>query len=208
MFRYFYRIWDKFRYKYEDYSDLVGAAIYIYKGEVGKDKNYVYKLPDIKEDVLVYNFRTIDIESIELNNINDENPLKLVFKMAKKLLEIGVKDEDIFQTKIELFNELVQYEKVKTIKQRTALVYFLEYLFLIQDDKLEANFKKEVRDKMGGVIGMSIDEIREMYLKKEGREEGDLKRARIGIKKNVEKWYQQERYFRNAWGKYGVNRTC
>ncbi|MGL4849116.1 MAG: hypothetical protein ACRC28_09355 [Clostridium sp.] len=28
---------------------------------------------------------------------------------------------------------------------------------------------------------MLSDEIREMYLKKEGREEGDLKRARIGI---------------------------
>jgi len=38
MFRYFYRIWDKFRYKYEDKSEIVAAAIYTYKGERGKDK--------------------------------------------------------------------------------------------------------------------------------------------------------------------------
>ena len=44
MFRYFYRIWDKFRYKYEDKSEIVAAAIYTYKGERGKDKNYIYKL--------------------------------------------------------------------------------------------------------------------------------------------------------------------
>ena len=49
MFRYFYRIWDKFRYKYQDKSEIVAAAIYTYKGERGKDKNYIYKLPEIEE---------------------------------------------------------------------------------------------------------------------------------------------------------------
>jgi hypothetical protein len=46
MFRYFYRIWDKFRYKYEDKSEIVAAAIYTYKGECGKDERYVYRLPE------------------------------------------------------------------------------------------------------------------------------------------------------------------
>jgi len=27
MFRYFYRIWDKFRYKYKDKSEIVGASM-------------------------------------------------------------------------------------------------------------------------------------------------------------------------------------
>ena len=49
MFRYFYRIWDKFRYKYQDKSEIVAAAIYTYKGERGKDKRYVYKLPEIRK---------------------------------------------------------------------------------------------------------------------------------------------------------------
>ncbi|WP_309249450.1 hypothetical protein [Clostridium estertheticum] len=38
MFRYFYRIWDKFRYKNKDRSEIVAAAIYTYKGIVGKIK--------------------------------------------------------------------------------------------------------------------------------------------------------------------------
>jgi hypothetical protein len=44
MFRYFYRIWDKFRYKHKDRSEIVADAIYTYKGKSGKDKRYVYNL--------------------------------------------------------------------------------------------------------------------------------------------------------------------
>ncbi|MGL4760441.1 MAG: Rpn family recombination-promoting nuclease/putative transposase, partial [Sarcina sp.] len=74
--------------------------------------------------------------------------------------------------------------------QRKALTYFLEYLFLIQDNKLSEEFK-EVRDKIGGAVEMSIDEIREIYLeergiekgKEEGREEGE-KLKQIEIAKN------------------------
>ena len=83
MFRYFYRIWDKFRYKNNDTSEIVAAAIYTYKGDRGKDTKYVYKPLDLKEDILTYNFRIIDVEKIDLSRINENNPLKLVFKMAK-----------------------------------------------------------------------------------------------------------------------------
>ncbi|MGL5066640.1 MAG: hypothetical protein ACRC6T_02265, partial [Sarcina sp.] len=145
-------------------------------------KNYVYKLPDLKEDILTYNFRTIDVENLKLENINDSNPLKLVFKIAKRLLETGASDKEIFIAKVELFNELVNYEKVRTMDQRKALTYFLEYLFLIQDDKLSEEFK-EVRDKIGGAVEMSIDEIREIYLEERGREEGE-KLKQIEIAKN------------------------
>ena len=106
MFRYFYRIWDRFRYKYNDKSEIVAAAIYTYKGDSGKDKSYVYKLPDLEDEILIYNFRTIDVEKIELDKINDNNPLKLVFKMAKDLLETKATDEDIFEAKIRLSEEL------------------------------------------------------------------------------------------------------
>ena len=57
----------------------------------------------------------------------------------------------------------INYDKVKTIDQRKALTYFLEYLFLIQDDNLSEKFR-EIKDSTGGVIKMSIDEIREKYL--------------------------------------------
>ena len=69
----------------------------------------------------MYNFRTIDVETLDLSSINDDNPLKLVFKIAKRLLEIGADDNEIYLAKVALFNELVKYNKVKTMDQRKAL---------------------------------------------------------------------------------------
>ena len=183
MFIYFYRIWYKFRYKYKDSSDIVSSAIYTYKGAAGKDKRYVYKLPDLDEDILIYNFRTMDIETLDLNNINDENPLKLVFKIAKKLLTTSANDSEIFLAKLELFNELVNYDKVKTMDQRKALTYFLEYLFLIQDDDLSEKFK-EIKESAGGILKMSIDEIREKYLEEKGIEKGKME-ERLDLAKEM-----------------------
>lgn len=175
MFRYFYRIWDKFRYKYEEKSEIVAAAIYSYKGDRGKDERYVYTLPDIKEEILVYNFRTIDIEKINLENIDEDNPLKLVFKMAKSLLETGNNDEEVYKAKITLAEELKGYDKVQNNEQIKALVDFLEYLFLIENKELENKYE-EYKKVNGGVFAMSIDEIRRLHYtevgKEEGREEG------------------------------------
>jgi len=170
MFRYFYRIWDKFRYKYKDKSEIVAAAIYTYKGDRGKDKSYVYKLPEIQNDILTYNFKTIDVEKIELEKISEDNPLKLVFKMAKSLLEINIRDEDIYEAKIELAKELLDYDKVKNNDQIKALVDFLEYLFLIQNPEIEKRYE-EYKNANGGVFKMSIDEIRKIHYKNEAKEE-------------------------------------
>ncbi|NRY60060.1 hypothetical protein [Clostridium beijerinckii] len=46
-----------------------------------------------------------------------------------------------YETKIKLAEELVKYDKVKNNEQIKALVDFLEYLFLIQDEELEDNMK-------------------------------------------------------------------
>jgi hypothetical protein len=176
MFRYFYRIWDKFRYKYEDKSEIVAAAIYTYKGERGKDKNYIYKLPDLGENILVYNFRTIDVERIDLDNISKENPIKLVFKIAKELLKTKPTDEEIYKSKIKLANELRNYDKVKNDEQKKALVDLLEYLFLIEDPELERKYE-EYKNLIGGVLKMTVDEIRRKHFEQKGMEKGELKKA-------------------------------
>ncbi|EDK34325.1 Conserved hypothetical protein [Clostridium kluyveri DSM 555] len=183
MFRYFYRIWDRFRYKYDDKSEIVAAVIYTYKRERGKDKRYVYKLPELSEDVLVYNFRTMDVEQIELESIRNENPLKLVFKMGKKLLNTGVTDEEICNAKIELAGELKSYDKVKNNEQVKVLVDFLEYLFLIEDSELENKYK-QLKKYQGGVFNMSVDEIRKIHYTQKGREEG-RKEEKIKIAKSL-----------------------
>jgi len=166
---------EKFRYKYEDKSEIVAAAIYTYKGERGKDNSYVYKLPEVEDEILIYNFRTIDVEKINLEKINAENPLRLVFKMAKNLLETGSKDEDVYEAKIKLAEELLNYDKVKNSDQIKALVDFLEYLFLIQNPELEKKYE-EYKSVNGGVLRLSIDEIRKLHYTEEGREQ-----ERIGV---------------------------
>lgn len=91
--------------------------------------------------------------------------------MAKRLLEIGVTDEEIYKAKIELAEELKGYDKVKNNDQIKALVDFLEYLFLIQDIELERKYE-EYKKVNGGVFGMTIDDIRRIYYTQKGREEG------------------------------------
>ena len=172
MFRYFYRIWDKFRYKYKNKSEIVAAAIYTYKGQSGKDKEYVYRVPKIKKNILTYNFKTIDVEKIELESISESNPLKLVFKMAKKLLETKIRDEDILDAKIKLAEELKTYDKVKTEEQIKALIDFLEYLFLINNSELEKKYQEYKKSNGGAFKRMSIDEIRRIHFKEEGFQEG------------------------------------
>jgi len=186
MFRYFYRIWDKFRYKYNDNSEIVAAAIYTYKGQRGKDKRYLYKLPEMENEILIYNYKTIDVEKIKLEKINDDNPLKLVFKIAKRLLETGARDEEIFKAKIKLGEELSYYDKVKNNEQIKSLVDFLEYLFLIQDPELENRYE-EYKKIRGGAFKMSIEEIRKLHYKEEGREEG----IEEGIKLLILKQYKK-----------------
>jgi len=193
MFRYFYRIWDKFRYKYEDRSEIVAAAIYTYKGDSGKDKNYVYKLKEIENEILTYNFRTIDVETIELEKISNDNPLKLVFKMAKNLLETDTRDEDIYEAKIRLAKELPSFDKVKNNDQIKALVDFLEYLFLIENPEFEKKYE-EYKNENGGVLKLSIDEIRKLHYTEEGREEGreeEREKVKAERKKLILKQYNK-----------------
>ena len=184
MFRYFYRIWDRFRYKNNDKSEVIAAAIYTYKGGRGKDKQYVYRIPKIEDEILTYNFRTIDVEQLDLNKIGDDNPLKLVFKMAKVLLETSPDDRDIYNAKIELAEELIKYDKVKNEEQVKALADFLEYLFLIKDKELENKYEEYKRER-GGAVRMTVDQIRQKYYEQKGREEGREEGIEEGIKKTA-----------------------
>ena len=138
--------------------------------KVISDKIIKVRLKDKGSKILVYNFKTIDVEKVKLEKINDDNPLKLVFKMAKSLLEISARDEDIYEAKIKLAEELSNYDKVKNSEQIKSLVDFLEYLFLITDPELEKRYE-EYKKVRGGALKMSIDEIRKLHYKEEGREE-------------------------------------
>ena len=179
MFRYFYRIWDRFRYKNKDKSEVIAAAIYTYKGNRGKDTKYVYKIPKLNDEVLTYNFRTIDVEKLDLEKISYNNPLKLVFKMAKTLLNTSSKDIDIYNAKIQLAEEFIEYDKIKNQEQVKALADFLEYLFLIQDEELDNKYKEYKRER-GGAIKMTVDQIREKYYSLKAKEDGKIEGIKEG----------------------------
>lgn len=101
--------------------------------------------------------------------------------MAKILLKTKLDDRDIYNTKIELAEELIKYDKVKNQDQVKALSDFLEYLFLIRDKELEQEYEgnKKLR---GGAVRMTVDQVREKYIEQKGIEKG-LKKTAINLLK-------------------------
>ncbi len=107
--------------------------------------------------------------------------------MAKTLLETKPKDEDIYKAKIQLAEELVEYDKVKNEEQIKALADFLEYLFLIKDKNLEKKFEEYKRER-GGAARMTVDQIRQKYYEQKGKEVGiqeGMKKEKIKIARNL-----------------------
>ncbi|WP_243182580.1 hypothetical protein [Clostridium gasigenes] len=155
-------VFSEFAIGFSEYKLKIFFEMYFEVVEFKKMKECIIKL--------CYNFKTIDVEKINFEKINNNNPLKLVFKMAKRLLETSPKDEKIYKAKIKLAEELANYDKVKDNEQIKALVDFLEYLFLIQDPKLEKKYEEYKREK-GGALKMTIEEIRRLHYKQEGKEE-------------------------------------
>ncbi len=101
--------------------------------------------------------------------------------MAKTLLETKPTDEEIYKAKIQLAEELVEYDKVKNEEQIKALADFLEYLFLIKDKELEKKFEEYKRER-GGAASMTVDQIRQKYYEQKGKEEGKIEIAKNLIK--------------------------
>jgi len=110
--------------------------------------------------------------------------------MAKSLLETGARDEDIYEAKIKLSDELSTYNKVKNNDQIKALVDFLGYLFLTEDIAFEKKYEEYKRER-GGAFKLSIDEIRRLHYKEEGREEGREEGKEEGIKQLILKQYSK-----------------
>ena len=77
-----------------------------------------------------------------------------------------------------------------------ALVDFLGYLFLFQNQEFENKYEDYKRER-GGVLKMTIEEIRRLHYKAEGREEGieeGIEKGREeGIEKGIEKGREEEK---------------
>ncbi len=93
--------------------------------------------------------------------------------------------------KIKLASELINYDKVKNNDQIKALIDFLEYLFLIESPELQKKYEA-YKNTNGGVLKMSIDEIRKLHYKEEGREEGVERERKELILKHYRKGFSIE----------------
>ena len=94
----------------------------------------------------------------------------------------------IYNAKIQLAEELIEYDKIKNQEQVKALADFLEYLFLIQDEELDNKYKEYKRER-GGAIKMTVDQIREKYYTLKGKEEG----RQEGIKEGRQEGREEEK---------------
>ncbi|MGL5150714.1 MAG: hypothetical protein ACRC7N_09120 [Clostridium sp.] len=83
--------------KYEDSSDIVGSAIYTYKGSAGKDKRFIYKLHDLQDDSLSEKFKEIkdsaggvlkmSIDEIREKYLEEKGSEQRAIDMAKEMLK-------------------------------------------------------------------------------------------------------------------------
>ena len=89
------------------------------------------------------------------------------------------KDIDIYNAKIKLAEELLEYDKVKNEEQIKALADFLEYLFFIKDEEREHKYEEYKRER-GGAIKMTVDQIREKYYTLKAKEEGKIEGIQEG----------------------------
>ncbi|HEY5588191.1 MAG TPA: hypothetical protein VIK86_04445 [Candidatus Paceibacterota bacterium] len=96
---------------------------------------------------------------------------------------------NIYEAKIRLAKELPSFDKVKNNDQIKALVDFLEYLFLIQNPEFEKKYE-EYKKENGGVLKLSIDEIRKLHYTEEGREE-EREKVKAERKKLILKQYNK-----------------
>ena len=168
------------QYIIEENKGLIGTeTIYSKNNSYLKSTNEQYTLEynHIIKNIYAKNYSTT------YRAPHTDNPLRLVFKMAKTLLETKPTDEEIYKAKIQLAEELVEYDKVKNEEQIKALADFLEYLFLIKDKELEKKFEEYKRER-GGAVKMTVDQIRQKYYEQKGKEEGEYKKA-IEIAKNL-----------------------
>jgi hypothetical protein len=163
MFRYFYRIFDRFRRPV--------SAVVIYTGRNGR------KMPDRFEYVyrstnLMYKFHSVsilDFEDAELETSN--NPFALVVMAAKTaLLEGKVPERELLEKKVALARRLLK--KGYSIQKVRAVLKFLENYVVFKDQEMNRIFRERIQSKNKN-NPMGIDE----FVRQEGVEIG-LKQGR------------------------------
>ncbi len=162
MFRYFYRIWDRYQ------KPVSAVAIFTGPDAAMMPDRYEYKYRNTR---LLYAYPTrsiLDYSDAELEE--NDNPFAQVLLSAKiSLLEGRIPEPELLERKILIAGKLLR----KGFNQRKikAIFVFLENYVLFDDQEMNRIFKERVQSHDKNNI-MGIDEYVKMVAKEEGMEEG------------------------------------
>jgi len=172
MFRYFYRILDRYRKPV--------SAIAVFTGQDGKKKpcqfTYAYRTTRI-----VYEYHTLAILDLTEEELGRScNPFAQVALAAKTaLLEGRIPEQELLERKILIARRLLR--KGFEIKKTRAIMKFLENYVLFDDPEMNCNFVERVNSQDKDNT-MGIDE----YIRMEERErivENLLKGSDLSVEK-------------------------
>ena len=157
MFRYFYRIWDR-------YQKPV-SAVAIFTGRDGKKMpgrfEYAYR-----NTRLLYTYPTISILDFTDEELEQsDNPFAHVILAARtSLLEGKISEPDLLERKLLIAKKLLQ--KGFSARKIRAIFVFLENYVLFEDPKMNRNFSVRVQSYDKNNI-MGIDEYIKLVAKEE-----------------------------------------
>lgn len=175
MFRYFYRILDRFRRPV--------SAIAIFTGQDGK------KMPDrfeygYRTTSLVYKYHTVSILDFNDEDLErSDNPFALVVLAARTaLLEGRIPEQVLLERKLFIASKLLR--RGFPPRKVRAIFKFLENYVLFDDPEMNRTFTETIQSQEKNTI-MGIDE----YMKMLGKEEG----IEIGMEQGLAKGREAER---------------
>ncbi|HWK06015.1 MAG TPA: hypothetical protein VNS58_20385 [Puia sp.] len=167
MFRYFYRILDRYRRPV--------SAVAIFTGQYGKNMptrfEYAYR-----RTRLVYEYHSLSILDFTDKELEEsDNPFALVVEAARtSLLEEKIPEEELLQRKILVGKRLLTRgfapQKIR------AIFTFLENYVLFEDPEMNRTFREQIEPYDKNKV-MSVDEVVKLVAQEEERE----KRSRLFV---------------------------
>jgi hypothetical protein len=164
MFRYFYRILDKFQ------RPVSAVAIFTGRGGKKMPDRFEYTYRGTRVVYKYHAFSILDFPDEEL--ANSENPFALVVLAAKTaLLERKIPEQELLNRKVSIARRLLQ-GGIQTRKVR-AILKFLENCVGFEDPEMNRIFEERIQSQDKTHV-MGIDE----YVKMEGIEIGREERSK------------------------------
>jgi predicted transposase YdaD len=177
MFRYFYRIWDRYRKPI--------SAVAIFTGRDAKKMPACFKYA-YRKTKLRYDYHTLSILDFTDEELEkSDNPFAHVLLAARtSLLEGKISESDLLDRKVLIASKLLN--KGFSARKIKAIFVFLENYILFDDSKMNLNFTKRIQPHDKNNI-MGIDEYIKMVSREKGLAEGLAEGLEKGLAEGIAK---------------------